>query len=382
MAGPTGIRSRADRAALALCALLAACGEQRGRVPPSVVGPSPPLDADPVEQEASPLVPERSSADGGALSRRDAAPGSEQGCVALRFPITFVSTRAPPANAYELYVMTEDGSEVRRIGRGPHFTNPVWAPDGASIAFHHLSQTRESYIGVIDPDGAIGVQLSALVPYLPVNDVRGLPDGPTWSSDGETLAFATPDAAGSYRIQLIARSGGQQRALLPDLTASHAHPRFAHEDTRLVYVADSERGADLWLVDVAEPARRQNLTHGRLARVEWPRWSPDDARIAFTALDPEPPDAGGGDTEVFVLALASGAITQVTHNSDDERQPTWSPDAERLLYVSERDCPAVDDCSDLYLARVDGAEPERQLTTTAREHFPDWYGGATCSGKR
>jgi hypothetical protein len=35
-------------------------------------------------------------------------------------------------------------------------------------------------------------------------------------------------------------------------------------------------------------------------------------------------------------------------------------------------------CNDLWRVRVDGSEPPLQLTTTAREFFPDWYGGASC----
>jgi Tol biopolymer transport system component len=383
-------RAPALRSALKLfgvCALALSCAESHA--PPSAGGvgdaPDRASDAGRPKQEKGALSPPARALDAGgsslSLDTADEVEPSSDGCVARSFPIAFVSTRAPPTAEYELYVMTEDGSEVRRVGRGGHFTNPVWSPDGASIAFHHVSPTLQSYIGVIDPDDATGVQLSPLTTYLRPSDVGSLPDGPSWSADGKTLAFAAPESETFWRIYLMARTGGEGRLLLPELERSHAHPSFAKHDTRLAYVMESDAGSDLWVVDTNEPTRSENLTQGRVERPEWPRWSPDDTRIVFSALEREPLDAGGGDSEIFVLTLATGAITQLTHDVAFDRHPTWSPDGESVLYSSRRDCATVDDCNDLWRLPLDGA-PALQLSTTAREYFPDWYGGAACASPR
>jgi TolB protein len=332
------------------------------------------------------LLPKAPSQDGGVASARsDAAPAASPGdCVARDFPITFISMRAPPAIELELYVMTQDGADVRRIGRGGHFTNPVWSPEGGRIAFHHVSPDLRSYIGVLGPDDAIGAQLTELTTYPRPSDVGDLPDGPSWSPDGETLAFAAPESTGLWRIYLMASTGAQRRALLPELAASHAHPSFARHDRRLAYVAesDSDTGSDLWVVDVDDPTRTENLTQGRVRRPEFPRWSPDDTRLAFSALDPQGTDGGPGDAKIFVLTLETGAIRQVTSDAAFDRHPTWSPDGESLVYSSQRDCPSVDDCNDLWRVRLDGSEAPRQLTTSARESYPDWYAGTACVGAR
>jgi TolB protein len=380
-----GARDRSRRRLLTLAALLSSC--QSSPELPLVAAPghdasAPPDPAEELAQDAPPSLPQAPVDAGRSTPRADASAASDDDCIARRFPITFVSTRAPPTVEYELYVMTEDGSEVQRIGQGGHYTNPVWSPDGSSIAFHHVSPGLASYIGVIAPDDATTTPLTPFTMYLRPTDVGSLPDGPTWSPDGQTLAFAAPLTQTSWRIYQMARSGGQQRALLPELELSHAHPRFARHDTRLAYVVESDQGADLWVVDVNDPSRQENLTRGRVQQPEWPRWSPDDRQIAFSALDVESADAGGGDTEIFVLTLATGGIRQVTDDSAFDRHPSWSPDGESLLFSSHRPCGTLDDCNDLWRVRVDGSEPALQLTTTGREYFPDWYGGSSCPSAR
>jgi tricorn protease-like protein len=58
-----------------------------------------------------------------------------------------------------------------------------------------------------------------------------------------------------------------------------------------------------------------------------PVFSPDGRRVAFVS------DRDGSEGNVFVLELATGAITQVTHESSAGR-PTWAPDGQAIVYLS------------------------------------------------
>jgi Tol biopolymer transport system component len=367
------------RLAFALAGVLVRCtsDDARRSLPLAVDASVPPQQA--VGKAMPEPAPDASTS---AEPVRDASPPPpSDDCIARQFPIALVSTRSPPSTEYELYVMSEDGAEVRRIGRGGHFTAPVWSPSGDRIAFHHVTPQLASYFGVIGTDELISVPLSPLLTYPPPPqaDVGTLPDGPSWSRDGSTLAFALPSDSGRWHIELMASSGGQQRALLPDLEPSHAHPSFAHKSDRLAYVQESDEGSDIWLVDVNDPSQPQNLSEGRVLEPARPRWSPDDTRIAFSARDPEG-DAGAiGESEIFVLTVATGAVRRVTEDQvARNRHPTWSPDGESLLYSSERGCATVGNCVDLFRVRLDGSEAPVQLTFTAREIFPDWFGGVSC----
>ena len=57
-----------------------------------------------------------------------------------------------------------------------------------------------------------------------------------------------------------------------------------------------------------------------------PVFSPDGSRLAFVS------DRDGSDGNIFVLELATGQITQVTHEPWAGR-PTWSPDGQAIVYL-------------------------------------------------
>src|SRR5262249_12158997 len=57
-----------------------------------------------------------------------------------------------------------------------------------------------------------------------------------------------------------------------------------------------------------------------------PAFSPDGRQIAF----PSDRDASGGN--VFLLDLATGIFSQLTHEIH-AGQPTWSPDGQAILYL-------------------------------------------------
>ena len=60
----------------------------------------------------------------------------------------------------------------------------------------------------------------------------------------------------------------------------------------------------------------------------YPRFSPDGERLAVTIFEP-------GDTNVWVLDLATGAQTKLTHEGANAF-PFWTPDGERVTYLSIR----------------------------------------------
>ena len=69
----------------------------------------------------------------------------------------------------------------------------------------------------------------------------------------------------------------------------------------------------------------EQLTFGPYYDSE-PVFSPDGSRIAFVS------DRDGSEGNVFVLDLASGQITQASHESSVGR-PTWTPDGQAIVYL-------------------------------------------------
>ncbi len=103
-------------------------------------------------------------------------------------------------------------------------------------------------------------------------------------------------------------------------------------DDRVIYGID--RGGDerqqLWLVDPAAPEPRA-LTNDPDVVHDWGGWSPDGARIAFTANSRDP-----AHFDVFVQDVATGARHCVHQGSGIVTVTGFRPDGARLAVLSDR----------------------------------------------
>ncbi len=74
------------------------------------------------------------------------------------------------------------------------------------------------------------------------------------------------------------------------------------------------------------PARRLLQLTFHESVEEWPAWSPDGQRLVYVS-------EVGGYKKLFVKRLGTGDERQLTSGSKDEIQPSWSPDGERIAFI-------------------------------------------------
>ena len=92
-----------------------------------------------------------------------------------------------------------------------------------------------------------------------------------------------------------------------------------------------------WTADGADPT---SLTYHFSG--EWsPVWSPDGQRLVFLSNR-------DGNTEVYVMDADGSNSTNLTQNVGDDWSPVWSPDGQRLAFLSNRD-----GNTEVYLVDVD-----------------------------
>lgn len=151
------------------------------------------------------------------------------------------------------------------------------------------------------------------------------------------LAFAAATLLAS--TALGSRSASAQEG---GARAAFAEPSLSPDGSLIAFAS----GGDIWEVaatgGTARPLVTDAATEGR------PLYSPDGTRLAFTSTR-------GGSQNLYVLDLASGAVTRLTYAESAEELDAWSPDGKYLYFASG--VADVGRQADIYRVAASGGTP-------------------------
>jgi dipeptidyl aminopeptidase/acylaminoacyl peptidase len=230
---------------------------------------------------------------------------------------------------------------------------------------------------------------------------------PRISPDGSRIAYVVTridEEAGDYRsaIWLAAFDGSSDPVQFTSGERRDGSPRWSPDGKWLAFASsrgDEKAPANLYVIRSGGGEARK-LTELKES-VETIAWSPDSARIAFTARVRDeayeeederkrPPrrfrrvfhklDSVGwtGDRRkhVFVVELAGGEPRQLTSGDFEHDAPCWSPDGTRIVFEGLRDENwDTTLINRLYVVAADGGEPQQltgdEASYTAPSFSPD-----------
>ncbi|NKB69287.1 MAG: hypothetical protein GKR89_19630 [Candidatus Latescibacteria bacterium] len=193
---------------------------------------------------------------------------------------------------------------------------------------------------------------------------------PTWSPDGEWIAFVrkrTPGATAGD-IYVMDAEGGNRRQI-SNLTRDYQDLSWAPDGTKIACVFERTFTTDVYAMDVEDGSVVRLTAHGDRANDALPQWSPDGTKIAFIR-------GLSRYTEIvdyFVMDADGGNPVNLTRNESAfipffwRQAPAWSADGSRLVFSSVHE-----GNRDIYVADAEGGNVRNLTNHPAEDSYPVW----------
>jgi len=139
---------------------------------------------------------------------------------------------------------------------------------------------------------------------------------------------------------------------------------LASSETFVVFESKRSWNYDIYLLDPTTGEEKRLTDHP--AYDGQPSWSPDGQRIAFVS-------ERDGDKEIYVMDRDGSNQQRLTNSpgvdfrTGIDRDPSWSPDGSKIAFVSSRDRQ-----SEIYTVNVDGTNLKNLTNSPTWDNEPDW----------
>ena len=280
-----------------------------------------------------------------------------------------VSANLIAQDSFGLFLLSTSSGELRRLTTPPALgrpfgdSGPAISPNGRGLAF-----TR------IQADGLADLYLLALDSKLsPLGEARKLDTGrpwnvtPAWTADGQELVFST----GTFRQHRLARMAvferGRPQQLMLSVGGSSAWPATGRDSLGkpLLLFTSSINITNIWELPLRRDASAaRQVTTPSNSRDFQPTYSTDGRRFAFVS------DRSGYE-EVWVDERGGGNPVQWTNIQCSKLAiPRWSPDSARITFSA-----VCGGQSDIYTVSSPNEKPLRITDSLGLNENSRWFPG-------
>jgi dipeptidyl aminopeptidase/acylaminoacyl peptidase len=247
---------------------------------------------------------------------------------------------------------------------------PAWSPDGRWIAI-----AMQGSIWKVDPGTGTAFEVSYNSKYH---------SSPTWSPDGRWIVYTADDDGSSIQLEAVNVETGETHALTAD-THIYTDPVFSPDGTKLAYVSTKPNGYfnvyvrpikdGQWAGEEVPVSQDNNYGSARLYFGPWdmhtqPSWLPDGNSLVLVSNR----DAALGSGNLWRVPVEANGMARATLVLQEETlyrtRPDVSREGKRIIFSSSRG--AADQFNHLYLIPVGGGEPYKLTFGEYDEFHPRW----------
>jgi tetratricopeptide (TPR) repeat protein len=241
------------------------------------------------------------------------------------------------AGSWDIYALFADGRLLQVASKADQ---PVWMWHGDALGYRdRLSR---------------GIALLPSVDAAPQRLASGAGLAwPTFSPDGQRMAYAARDAAGVWQIYVGPTDGSSE----PQLHAAGWGPAWGPTGL-LAWTGCEPENEEACGIFIDNPDDDQPATRvsGSIDDVGL-SWSPGGNQIAYMSDHT-------GNWEVYIYNL-DGGFQVLTDSPAADGLPAWSPDGSAIAFVSNRD-----GAWSIYLMRPGGEDPRQVISLGP--NYPNW----------
>ncbi len=233
--------------------------------------------------------------------------------------------RAQNRRVPSIWVAPTDGSAPPKILVEEAWSPsaPRWMPDGATVAFIAARAPSDTGATAARRTGPARAQLWMVAAN------GGAPHKVTSVMNGVSNCAV---AASGTQAVCLSRTGpsdkwpaGKERTDV----RHYSHISYKFNDTGWY----DDKRSHLWVVDLSAGTATQ-ITDGDDWNDTDPQWSPDGQRIAFVSDRTGHEYDGGRNTDVWTIAPSGGTLTKISTADGPDNQPRWSPDGKSIAFVT------------------------------------------------
>ncbi|RMD58392.1 hypothetical protein D6833_12930, partial [Candidatus Parcubacteria bacterium] len=229
----------------------------------------------------------------------------------------------------------------------------AWAPQGDKVAYS--TSTSTNIIG-------LDASLTARVDNVSADEIAWSPDGSMLALASQELVVLTGD--GNILYQKAAPSLGEKLKLL-----------WSPNGNMLGFTQRYGPNAGIWVLDLSNfELRRLTTALSVPPRYDYiGSWSPDGSKLAVvhivvTHIEAQQWTADAPVEDIYILDLNDGQLQRLTYSWNRDISPVWSPDGERIAFVSQRD----DGDPEIYVMNADGSNQRRLTNNIGDDLNPVW----------